>query len=239
MQQRGIVGSEAVDLDGSIRAGALGVFADTVFAGPVMQNRPSPTFGIVTSELSMNFPTTMPSFGELISMRQDTVEVTRVGGNVTGVILGEGNRVLSTVHIALRFIDHGREYEPLGLPKMDAPGFSLATLLGVPEAQEGEAFLRKKVAPHLANPSGMLHGGIAVTILEYVASRAVHEETSAWECESLRVNYLRPAPLGEEVKVTARRVHTGRNLCVADAKIALPNGKVTNIARLSYRKVQE
>lgn len=234
--ERGMVGPESVDLDGVVRAGALGVFADTALAHPVMRGRPSPTLGLVTSELSMSFPTSPPRLGEEVSLREDVVELNDIGGSIAGAILGEGGRVLAEAQFASRFVDRGRRYDPRPSPQMDPPGISLADLLGVPEAQAGTAALHGEVAAHLANPAGALHGGIAVTLLEYAASRAVPEDPFAWECESLRVNYLRPAPLGDGIVTSARPVHVGRTICVVDAEIMLPTGKPSNIARLSYRR---
>lgn len=69
---------------------------------------------------------------------------------------------------------------------------------------------------HLS-PAGRVHGGVVSAFFDYSCGCAVFSTLGAKDfCSTveLKVNYLRPLDLGDELKALTRVIHRGRRLCV-------------------------
>lgn len=75
--------------------------------------------------------------------------------------------------------------------------------------------------------AGQLHGGAVASILDTAATFALIATTGDdWGTVDLRVDYLRPAPVGR-LEVSARVLHAGRRVGRAVAELTEPaNGRV-------------
>jgi uncharacterized protein (TIGR00369 family) len=86
----------------------------------------------------------------------------------------------------------------------------------------GCARVRIEMRDELAQPFGLMHGGVMLTLIESVCSRAtalaVLENDTAAMGQSLSVSFLRPITEGF-AEVQARARHRGRTTWVWDAEV--------------------
>jgi uncharacterized protein (TIGR00369 family) len=88
------------------------------------------------------------------------------------------------------------------------------------------------------NMLGVVHGGVAATGLELVASAAVNADRAdaGLRTGSLRVNFLRRLVAGGECRYSATPLCVGRSTGVADAQAVGADGQVALAARFTgYR----
>lgn len=74
--------------------------------------------------------------------------------------------------------------------------------------------------------SGMLHGGIAATILDEVMARHLTTRGIGVVTAGMEVRYRKPVPTGLLVRFTASEVGRKRNLYLMAARAILPDGLV-------------
>jgi uncharacterized protein (TIGR00369 family) len=105
------------------------------------------------------------------------------------------------------------------------PAPPVAELLGfeIVEAEEGRAVFAIEPAEWMYNPIGMVHGGIAATILDSCMGCAVHTTLAAgvgYTTTDLQVRYIRA--MGEttgRVLAEGRVVHAGRRTATAEGRV--------------------
>lgn len=75
---------------------------------------------------------------------------------------------------------------------------------------------------HSLGDDSTLHGGLVATLLDTAATFALINETgSDWSTVDIRVDYLRPAPIGR-LLLRSRPVHAGRRFGRAAAELVDP-----------------
>jgi uncharacterized protein (TIGR00369 family) len=113
------------------------------------------------------------------------------------------------------------------------PAPPIAELLGfeIVEAEHGRAMFALEPAEWMYNPIGMVHGGIAATILDSCMGCAVHTTLAAgvgYTTTDLQVRYIRA--MGEDtgrVLAEGRVVHGGRRTATAEGSVfAESDGKL-------------
>ncbi len=101
----------------------------------------------------------------------------------------------------------------------------IAQLLGftILEADRGRATFATEPAEWMYNPIGMVHGGIAATILDSCMGCAVHTSLEAgvgYTTTDLQVRYLRPMSESTgRVLAEGRVVHAGRRTATAEGRL--------------------
>ncbi len=94
----------------------------------------------------------------------------------------------------------------------------------------GEAVFEGNPGPHLLNPLGGVHGGVALTLIDSAAGCAVHSELPAgvgYTTVETKVNFTRPIPPdGSVVRCEGRVVTRGRQIATAEARLLSAEGKV-------------
>lgn len=98
------------------------------------------------------------------------------------------------------------------------------------ELSEGHAVFTVEPAEYHYNPIGVVHGGVAATLLDSAMGCAVHSTLPAgatYTTLEIKVNYLRPmsATTGE-VRCEADIIHVGGRTALAEGKIVDTEGKV-------------
>jgi uncharacterized protein (TIGR00369 family) len=98
------------------------------------------------------------------------------------------------------------------------------------KVEPGEVHLNLPIGPHFYNPIGMVHGGIAATVLDTVMGCSIHSllpQGKAYSTLEIKINYLRPLTdtLGE-VAVEGRVINLGRKAAFAEGKIIDAAGKI-------------
>jgi uncharacterized protein (TIGR00369 family) len=100
-----------------------------------------------------------------------------------------------------------------------------AQLLGfqIAEAEEGRALFALDPAEWMYNPIGMVHGGIAATMLDSCMGCAVHTTLEAgvgYTTTDLQVRYIRPmSDATGRVLAEGRVVHAGRRTATAEGRM--------------------
>lgn len=102
---------------------------------------------------------------------------------------------------------------------------SIGRLLGMrfDELEHGRVVISVQTRPDFANPLGTVHGGIAATLLDSVASCAVHTTLPAgvsYTTLELKVNYVRAVQTsGETLTATGTVIHAGRRVATAEGRV--------------------
>jgi uncharacterized protein (TIGR00369 family) len=105
------------------------------------------------------------------------------------------------------------------------PAPPIAELLGfeIVEADEGRAVFAVEPAEWMYNPIGMVHGGVAATLLDSCMGCAVHTSLApgvGYTTTDLQVRYIRA--MGEStgrVLAEGRLVHGGKRTATADGRV--------------------
>jgi uncharacterized protein (TIGR00369 family) len=101
----------------------------------------------------------------------------------------------------------------------------VAELLGfeIVEAEHGRAVFALEPAEWMYNPIGMVHGGIAATILDSCMGCAVHTTLAAgvgYTTTDLQVRYIRAmSDVTGRVLAEGRVVHAGRRTATAEGRV--------------------
>lgn len=100
----------------------------------------------------------------------------------------------------------------------------------IAEIGDGRAVFTIEPAEYHYNPIGMVHGGLAATLLDSAMGCAVHTKLPAgvgYTTLEIKVNYIRPMTTKTgEVKCEGRVVHVGNRTAVAEGKIVDAKNKI-------------
>jgi uncharacterized protein (TIGR00369 family) len=98
------------------------------------------------------------------------------------------------------------------------------------EVEEGRVVFRAEPAEFHLNPVGLVHGGLAATLLDSAMGCAIHTTLPAgafYTTAQLNVHYVRaPRVGGGEIVCEGRVLHAGRSTATADATIRDAAGKL-------------
>jgi acyl-coenzyme A thioesterase 13 len=110
------------------------------------------------------------------------------------------------------------------------------------DAKRGEVELEFDVRPEMANPTGLLHGGMQCALMDDTIG--VTTATLGYEgfliTIDFHVDYLGKVKVGEKVRVRAQIVREGRKIVHAMAEIYDTEGNLvatssSNLSKTSYR----
>lgn len=232
-------------ITGTPSLGPLAVLVDHV-AGLVNHRRRTADIWAVSSELALE---AAPDAVEVLAANPDAPVLGRsrpVGARTT-TALGEcvltvADVVIGTGTVRSFFVaapSAGSDDFPEEPPDSAAPAVGLAALMNVgsPEYADGTVTLPQLPDPVLNNTMGVVHGGIASTGLEVVASAAVNAGRSdPLVTASLRVNFVRPFLSSAQSRYVGTPLRVGRSSGIADARAIGADGNVAITARLTaYR----
>ena len=112
------------------------------------------------------------------------------------------------------------------------PGPSIAETIGfrLVEVDSGVAVFECDVGPHLLNPLGTVHGGVALTLVDSATGCALHTTLppdTGYATVETKVNFTRPiqADAGT-LRVEGRVVTSGRQIATAEARVLSSYGRV-------------
>jgi len=114
--------------------------------------------------------------------------------------------------------------------ELPAPPIGATMGFRLVEVAPGRAVFEGAAGPHLLNPLGGVHGGVALTLIDSAAGCAVHTELPAgigYTTVETKVNFTRPIPPdGTPVRCEGRVVTRGRQIATAEARLLSADGKV-------------
>jgi uncharacterized protein (TIGR00369 family) len=107
----------------------------------------------------------------------------------------------------------------------ELPPPPIATLLGfdLVEVEPGRAIFAVEPGDHHYNPIGMVHGGLAATLIDSATGCAVHTTLPAgtgYTTTDVQVRFVRPITRDTgRIECIGEVVHRGRTLATAQAKV--------------------
>jgi uncharacterized protein (TIGR00369 family) len=114
--------------------------------------------------------------------------------------------------------------------RVPAPTISRTIGFRLVEIAPGRAVFEGEPGPHLLNPLGSVHGGVALTLIDSAAGCAVHSELDAgigYATVETKVNFTRPiAPDAGTMRCEGRVVTRGRQIATAEARLLSSQGKI-------------
>jgi acyl-CoA thioesterase len=108
----------------------------------------------------------------------------------------------------------------------------------VDDAVEGDIHLSFTVTPKLANPAKFLHGGIQCAVLDEaigMAGATLGHKQFLYAID-LKIDYMRPAPIGQKLTVRAQVIRQGKNIFNCTGEIRTEEGKIISQARSNLIK---
>jgi uncharacterized protein (TIGR00369 family) len=114
--------------------------------------------------------------------------------------------------------------------ELPRPPISALMNFGLAELSEGRAVFTVVPAEYHYNPIGVVHGGVAATLLDSAMGCAVHSTLpagAAYTTLEVKVNFVRPltAETGE-VRCEAQVIHVGGRTATAEGKVLDASGKL-------------
>ncbi len=95
---------------------------------------------------------------------------------------------------------------------------------------EGRAVFVCEPAEYHYNPIGLVHGGVAATLLDSAMGCAVHTTLPAgvgYTTLEIKVNYVRPlSPDSGELRCEGRLIHRGRTTATAEGRVTDADGRL-------------
>jgi uncharacterized protein (TIGR00369 family) len=107
----------------------------------------------------------------------------------------------------------------------ELPPPPIATLLGfdLVDVEDGRVVFAAEPGPQHYNPIGMVHGGLAATLIDSATGCAVHTTLPAgtgYTTTDVQVRFVRPITLDTgRIECIGEVVHRGRTLATAEAKV--------------------
>jgi uncharacterized protein (TIGR00369 family) len=114
----------------------------------------------------------------------------------------------------------------------ELPGPPIAALMnfGLAELGEGFAVFTVEPAEYHYNPIGVVHGGLAATLLDSAMGCAVHSTLAAgvgYTTLEIKVNYVRALTSETRgVRCEARVIHVGGRTATAEGRVVDEGGKL-------------
>ena len=114
--------------------------------------------------------------------------------------------------------------------ELPRPPISALMNFGLAEVSEGRAVFTVEPAEYHYNPIGVVHGGLAATLLDSAMGCAVHSKLPAgagYTTLEVKVNYVRPltAETGA-VRCEAEVIHVGGRTATAEGKVLDAAGRL-------------
>jgi uncharacterized protein (TIGR00369 family) len=232
-------------ITGAASLGPLAVLVDHV-AGLVNHRRRTAEIWAVSSELALE---ASPDAAAVIAAHPDApvLGTSRPVGSRTTTALGEcaltvADVVIGTGTVRSFFVAApaaGSDNFPEEPEDVAPPVVGLAALMNAGRAvhADGAVTLPQLPDPVLNNTMGVVHGGIASTGLEVVASAAINAgRDDPLVTASLRVNFVRPFLSSDQSRYVGTPLRVGRSSGIADAQAIGADGRVAITARLTaYR----
>lgn len=112
------------------------------------------------------------------------------------------------------------------------PGPTIARTLGfrLVAVEEGAAIFECDVGPHLLNPLGSVHGGVALTLIDSAAGCAVHTTLHpgiGYTTVETKVNFTRAIrPDAGTIRAEGRVLTQGRQIATAEARVLSADGRI-------------
>ncbi|MEP7193882.1 MAG: hotdog fold thioesterase [Actinomycetota bacterium] len=219
--------------------GSLGVLADDILGYAVVAERPDGHWAVST-EISVEFCSDLPVDGSTLHAESHAIEFDLVGGLSRGRIVDRLGRTIALGSERVRFIPEtpsapaytgSADVLAEASRFSDASGIPTPDLLGATTLRhDGGATVLLPATRGLSNPMGNLHGGISLCASEIAGLAALQSGSHPLVTASIHIAFLRPVAVDDRVTFTAKALHEGRSMGVAQVISHNQAGKVCTIA---------
>jgi uncharacterized protein (TIGR00369 family) len=114
--------------------------------------------------------------------------------------------------------------------ELPPPPIAVLMGMGLVEVEEGRVVFTALPAEYHYNPIGVVHGGLAATLLDSALGCAVHTTLPAgtgYTTLEIKVNYVRAITLATgELRCEAKILHQGGRIATAEGRITDASGKL-------------
>lgn len=156
-----------------------------------------------------------------------TVDKTAEQGTRTRTFSWEDPHALAEAGRGLSGLQYLQKIAAGELPR---PPISALMNFGLTELGEGHAVFTVEPAEYHYNPIGVVHGGLAATLLDSAMGCAVHSMLPAgvgYTTLEIKVNYIRPMTTATAgVRCEAQVIHVGGRTATAEGKVLDESGKL-------------
>jgi uncharacterized protein (TIGR00369 family) len=153
-------------------------------------------------------------------MTQENLERTLTVSWEDPRLLGEAGRGLSGLEFLQKIV----------AGELPPPPIAALMNFDIVELQEGQATFSVKPAEYHYNPIGVVHGGLAMTLLDSAMGCAVHSTLPAgamYTTLELKVNFVRAMTVQTgRVRAEAKVIHVGGRTATAEGRIVDEAGKL-------------
>lgn len=225
------LGPWSTGLDGRTALGALGVLADDVLGYAVASSpaRPADRW-CVSTEIALDALGTLPGPGEAVRCTATVRRADAGGAYASGEVWDAVGRVIVLIRQRARWIPLAGLRDPLrAQPMFDVSGATYPALAGM-RAEDGEILL--DTTEIVANPAGLLHGGISLAATDLAATAALAAHLPALTVRSIHIAFPRATPIGARIEARAEFRHLGRATAVLDASTQAL-GETRTISRIT------
>ena len=96
------------------------------------------------------------------------------------------------------------------------------------EGSAGSLTIEFVVREELTNPAGIMHGGAIAGLIDEVMGMTTFflGKTGFYVAVNLNIDFLRPAKLGEKLRVISEVIRDGRTMAHAECKVFNEEGKL-------------
>ncbi len=126
--------------------------------------------------------------------------------------------------------DHVEWMQAMIAGKIMPPPFAQTLDLRMESAEPGRVTFASAASPWMCNPAGIIHGGLAATLLDSVVTLAVMSKLPAQKlCTTLDLNvhFVRPLfPNGVKLVAEGIAVHIGSTIGTAEGRLKDENGRL-------------
>jgi len=232
---------DGLDSWGVSPTATLGILVDDILGFTLWDHRGERT-GLVTADLSVDFLTPTGWVGPELHADGRVVTVTEDGGVGATEIRDADGTLIATGTAWGNFVDGGAD-RSTGVVRPIATAGSIPAASASPLVRIGGRFddtdgARLVVPPNpaLANKLGVMHGGIQASAIDLVGNAAVSTPDAPMHTASMRINFLRPAPVDADVVFTAEVIRSGRSVAVARVTSTGGDGRVCAVATVTCRR---
>jgi len=221
--------------DGRPSIGALGVLIDNVLGYVIIDSLVGGLWSIST-EIWLDMTAPLPSDGSRVTASASSVLTDHRSGFSIGRIVDANGGLLGVCRQRGRAI--AESPETFEVPAYDAPAPTIANvgdLLGLVAVEPDS--MTMSITPALANPRGMLHGGVSLCASEVVAVASRSTVNASLATTSIHIVHARGVPIGSCVDFRATTRHAGRTLWVTEV-VGYVGEKAATLAYVSAEALQ-
>ncbi|WP_344113006.1 hotdog domain-containing protein [Nocardioides humi] len=222
------LGRWATGPDRRTAVGAVGVLADEVLGYALMASLPQGAWSIST-EIWLDVVGALPGAGDTVAAHATPVQA---GSYAAGELRDGAGRPIVLCRQRGRFTTPPDGYDGPVVPAGIRSARGMEELLGL--RAEGDVHVME-TRPDLANPNGVLHGGVSLAASEVVATRTRVDLGCELPTSSVHIVHTRGVPVGAPVVFRCEARHAGRSLWVSEV-VGTVAGKVCTVATVTAQE---